>query len=395
VFSDYGAAQAATNPINTNRPPFLTPPDTANTALDNTPSPTHASNLKTYINKGGRLFATHWMAYFLTQSTYPLAVNYVYGSFTDNDRQGSSFSGTDFPYNIDLNNPVGKGFADWATLVGASPAGYGKVTFTNWRHLVSSVNTGTTQLAYGDSTASPINHNATCTSTRTSSTAANATPSSCNTQGNGHGGPMVSAYQFETPWGTPAASQCGRVVVAETHVSKSNGTTSQQGAFLPWASTTCDTAAMNGEEKAFEYLLFNATQCVGLVTPPAPATPLSAATFTYDYEADCPDGTQPEWEFFYWKATVPSSTSIDFQAQTSSNEAGLDTATYVDVGTASANATAWTSDTNTVAYHLKNDASPSLVSKRWLRISMTINPSGITTPTLSTWKQEFDCKPAE
>jgi hypothetical protein len=26
---------------------------------------------------------------------------------------------------------------------------------------------------------------------------------------------------------------------------------------------------------------------------------------------------------------------------------------------------------------------------------MTINPSGTTTPTLSTWKQEFDCKPAE
>jgi hypothetical protein len=395
TYSDFGAAQAATNPLNTDKPPFLTPPDTANAALNNTPSPTHASNLKTYIDKGGRLFATHWMAYFLTQATYPAAVNYVYGSFTDNDRQGSSFSGTDFPYTLDTTNATGKAFADWATGVGASPAGYGTTTFTNWRHLVASVNSPTVRLAYGDSTATPINHNATCASARTSATTSNATPTSCNTQGNGHGGPMVSAYQFDTPWGSAAGSQCGRVVVAETHVSKSNSTTSQQGAFLPWASTTCDTAAMNGEEKAFEFLLFNATQCVGLVAPPAPATPLASATFTYDYEADCPLGTQPEWQFFYWKATVPPSTSIVFKAQTADTDTALASATQVGAGTASANATAWTSDANTVAYHLKNDPTPALVSKRWLRVSMTINPSGTTTPTLTTWKQEFDCKPAE
>jgi hypothetical protein len=404
-YADFGYAQAATNPANTDKPPFLTPPDTAVAALTGTPSTTQAANLKTYIDKGGRLFATHWMAHFLTRDTYPSAVNYVYGSYTDNDRQGSGSTGTDFPYSIDQTTTLGQTFSSWANLVGASPVagsygGPGTVTFTNWRHLVLSTNSPTTRLAYGDSTAAPVSHNATCMSARTSATGTSATPSSCGTQGNGDGGPMVAAYQFETPWGTPAANQCGRVVVAETHVSRSNSTTTQQGLFLTWSSgsvtaTSCDTSAMTGEEKAFEYLLFNATQCVGLVTPPAPATPLAPATFTYDYEADCPDGTQPEWEYFYWQATVPSSTNIVFKAQTADTQAGLDTATQVNAGTASANTTAWTSDTNTVAYHLANDPTPAQVSRQWLRISMTINPSGNTTPTLSQWRQDFDCKPAE
>jgi len=401
-YADFGYAQAATNPINTTRPPFLTPPDSANSALNNSPSTTQAANLKAYIDKGGRLFATHWMAYFLTESTYPSSVNYVYGSFTDNDRQGSSFSGTNFPYTLDTGNTLGKSFADWANGVGASPVsgmygGYGTVTFTNWRHLVQTVNSPTVRLAYGDSTAPPVSHSATCTSARTSSTSSSASPASCASQGGGHGGPMVSAYQFDTPWGTPAANQCGRVVVAETHVSKSNSTTNQQGLFLPAASSTCDNTAMNGEEKAFEFLLFNATQCVGLVTPPAPATPLASATFTYDYEADCPSGTQPEWEFFSWKATVPVNTTIDFKARTADTQ--VDLATAVDAGAGTAvtpgNPTTWTSDANTVAWHLQNDPASPLPSRRWLRVSMTVNPTGTTSPTLSQWQQIFDCKPAE
>ncbi len=45
---------------------------------------------------------------------------------------------------------------------------------------------------------------------------------------------MVSAYQFDAPWGVASATQCGRVVVAESHVSKLMGasaSTSQQTAF--------------------------------------------------------------------------------------------------------------------------------------------------------------------
>jgi hypothetical protein len=360
-FTSAAAAQTGTNPLNTTYPPFQTTPDLNNPTGPEPPTVTEQNNIRTYVNKGGRLFSTHWMAYFMTATTYPSAVNYVYGSYVDLDRQAPNF-----PYTIDQTSSVGKSLADWL--------GSSTVTFTNWRHLAESVNSPAIRLAYGNSTLAPVNH-----------------PSGSSS---GWGGPMVSAYQFDAPWGVASANQCGRVVVAESHVSKLMGasaSTNQQTAF----PATCDTSAMTGEEESFEFLLFSATQCVGLVTPPAPATPLTPATYSVDYEANCPSGTKPEWQFFSWKATVPASTSIVFEAATATTQAGLGSAVQVGVGTATTNASIWTSDPNTVEYHLRNDASPAQTSRRWLRISMTLNPTGTTTPTLTQWQQTFDCKPAE
>jgi hypothetical protein len=359
---DPTSAVNGTNPLNTTLPPFPTLPDVNNPTGPDIPSATEQNNLKTYIDKGGRLFATHWMAYFLTRTTYPSAVNYVYGSYVDADRQTP-----DFPYTIDQTSAVGKSMADWL----ASPT----VTFTIWRHLALSVNSPAVRLAYGDSTQAPVSHPANTTK---------------------WGGPMVSAFQFDAPWGVASANQCGRVVVAESHVSKLTGstaTTDQQTAF----PISCDTTAMTGEEKAFEFLLFSATQCVGLVSPPPPAPTLMPATYTVDYQATCPSGTKPEWEFFSWKATVPPSTSIDFTAATASTQASLATATPVSAGiagTANANAAIWTSITSTVEQQLQA-AMPQQSSRDWLRIAITVNPNGNTTPTLLQWQQTFDCKPAE
>ena len=124
----------------------------------------------------------------------------------------------------------------------------------------------------------------------------------------------------------------------------------------------------------------------GLITPLAP--------YTIDYEANCPTGTKPEWQYFSWKATVPSGTNIVFEAATATTQGGLGTAVQVGIGTATGNATIWTSDPNTVEYQLRN-ASPAQASRRWLRVSVTLNPTGTTTPTLTQWQQTFDCKPAE
>jgi len=359
-FTSAANAQSATNVLNTTYPPFPTIPDVNNPTGPEVPSAAEQNNLKAYIDKGGRLFATHWMAYFLTRTTYPNAVNYVFGSYVDLDRQAPNF-----PYTIDQSTPLGDLFADW---VGGST-----VTFTNWRHLALSVNAPAIRLAYGDSTQSPVSHPANSTS--------------------GAGGPMVSAFQFDAPWGVAAANQCGRVVVAESHVSKLAGSTASSDQQTPFPSS-CDTTAMTGEEKSFEFLLFSATQCLGLVTPPAPVTPLKPATYTVDYWADCPDGTKPEWQFFSWKATVPTSTSIGFTAATASTQAGLASATPVSAGTATATTSIWTSSTSTVEQQLRA-ASPAQASRDWLRIAITINPNVTTTPTLLKWQQTFDCKPAE
>jgi hypothetical protein len=378
-FHSFNEAQLGTNPLNHDKPPFLAAPDAGNSALPPSPTPTQATNLKNYIDKGGRLFSTHWMANFLTRDTYPGAVNYTYGAYVDFDRQGTGTTGTDFPYTIDTTSATGQTFASWL--------GDTEVTFTNWRHLVESVNTPTVRLAYGDSRAAPVNH-PTCTAG--AAPTYSVSPSSCSNMGQGWGGPMVSAYQFDTPWGATATNQCGRVVVAESHVSKVTGS-NQQSAF----PGTCDSSAMNGEEKAFEYLMFSTTQCVGLVTPPTPITPLQPASYMFDYQGVCPDGTQVEWEFFSWQAIVPASTSIVFTAQTADTQEGLAAAPPVTVGTASADTTKWTSDANTVNWHLMNDLGTPVLSARWLRVSATLNPTGNTTPTLTQWQQIFDCIPAQ
>jgi len=359
-FASVAAAQTATNALNTIYPPFPTTPDLADPTGPEPPSATEQTNLRNYINKGGRLFSTHWMAYFLTASTYPNAVNYVYGSYVDLDRQPP-----DFPYTIDQTSTVGQSLAAWL--------GSSTVTFTNWRHLSESVNSPAIRLAYGNSTHAPVSNPAGSSS--------------------GWGGPMVSAFQFDAPWGAVSENQCGRVVVAQSHVSKLMGataSTNQQTAF----PSSCDTSAMTGEEKSFEFLLFSATQCVGLVTPPAPATPLAPATYTVDYEANCPSGTKPEWRYFSWKATVPASTSVVFEAATATTQGGLASAVQVGIGKAETTTTTWTSDANTVDYHLRN-GSPPQASRRWLRVSMTLNPTGTTTPTLTQWQQTFNCVPAE
>lgn len=358
TYANFTAAQTATNPLNTDKPAFPTYPDfQGNPGLPPGPSATQRANMKAYIDKGGRLFSTHWMAYFMTHESYPAAVNYDFGDYVDRDR-----GPPDFPFTIVTASPLGATLAAWL--------GTPTVTFERWRHLSRSVNAPAIALASGDSRLAPVSH-----------------PSGSSS---GWGGPQVSALQFDTPWGVPAANQCGRVVIAQSHVSESTSTTNQQLAF-PGA---CNTAAMSGEEKAFEFLLFSTTQCVGLVTPPPPAPPLMQATFTYDYDSDCPDGSHPEWQFFQWQANVPALTSIEFEAQTADTQGALGAASPVGVGTASATTTAWTSDTNTVDFHLKGDM-PAQPSRRWLRISATLNPNGTTSPTLSQWRQTFNCVPAE
>ncbi|MBN1609152.1 MAG: hypothetical protein JW940_21160 [Polyangiaceae bacterium] len=356
-FTSFTAARNATNPLNTDYPPFPTTPDLNNPTGPQPPTEEQQANLKAYIDKGGRLFSTHWMAYFLTKDSYPEAVDYVFGSYVDKDRNPP-----DFPFTIDTSTELGQSLSDWL----GSPT----VTFTVWRHLAASVNAPAIRLAYGDSTKSPVSHAAGSSS--------------------GWGGPQVSMFQFDTPWDSPAEEQCGRVVVSESHVSQSLD--ANHNTAFP---SRCDMSSMTGEEKAFEFLVFSTTQCVGLVAPPPASPGLEPATYTYDFQANCKDDEVPEWEFFMWRATVPDGTSIDFTAQTADTQEELDTADSVSVGTASETTTIWTSDPDTVDWHLEHDLSPPGYNARWLRISATLNPTGKISPTLDQWQQVFDCIESE
>ncbi len=70
-------------------------------------------------------------------------------------------------------------------------------------------------------------------------------------------------YTFDTPWGTPPANQCGRVLYSDFHVE--DATTG--GTTFPGE---CTSPTMTPQEKMLEFMIFDLGSCV---TPPTTCTP--------------------------------------------------------------------------------------------------------------------------
>jgi hypothetical protein len=209
-------------------------------------------------------------------------------------------------------------------------------------------------------------------------------------------------YSFDTPTDPLVTNKCGRVVYNGMHVSAGRGTL---GTSFPAA---CNSNVLSPSEKALEYQLFNLTACLTPIPPPPP--PLPVVYFVRDYEGLCVTGTSVVWEFFQWQGLVPPSTSIVFRAATADLQSSLPAApppalpATVSAGSATTSTPitvpeTWSSDGNTVAWHLANDPlpvpAPAQKSKRWLRIYMQFNPVGQIPPTLVKWRQMYSCLPTE
>jgi hypothetical protein len=123
----------------------------------------------------------------------------------------------------------------------------------------------------------------------------------------------------------------------------------------------------------------------------------TSATYQREYKAVCPSGTQVAWRFFEWQSTVPSGTSIDLSVQTKrkATDAYLPT-TAVTLGTISSTTSAgvWARGTSTVNQVLTG---ASLVSMDYLLVSMKFKPNtqGDLAPSLSNWRQNYDCVDSE
>jgi hypothetical protein len=142
---------------------------------------------------------------------------------------------------------------------------------------------------------------------------------------------------------------------------------------------------MTAQEKLLEFLIFDLSSC-GTTTPPVVKPYPNPATFTVDYQGICPAGQSVVWRFFDWQTVTPLDSNIVFSAQEATSEAALTGAMPVAMlGTASgAPITTWTgTDVSTLI-------TPSL---NWLRVTITLNPSSDETqaPTLTAWRQQFDC----
>jgi hypothetical protein len=68
-------------------------------------------------------------------------------------------------------------------------------------------------------------------------------------------------FSFDTPFGVPAAQQCGRVVYSDMHVGAASGDYGNGGG-QKITPTGCATGDLSPQEKALEFILFDLSSCV-------------------------------------------------------------------------------------------------------------------------------------
>jgi hypothetical protein len=194
------------------------------------------------------------------------------------------------------------------------------------------------------------------------------------------------------------------------------GTCSATGSSFPLA---CRQGPLSPQEKALEFLFFDLTACVSPdnLPPPGPPPPTivyNSTTFTVDFNATCPSGTHAQWREFDWQDVIPpfdasTGPSIVFKAETvDPNDAGapdwttvspvpIATATQTTPNIATGNYNIAYIDTGPTGDGGFNTAMPPIVSKQYLRMVITLNPSSDlqVPPTLVSWKVQYDCVPSE
>ena len=169
----------------------------------------------------------------------------------------------------------------------------------------------------------------------------------------------------------------------------------------------CKQGDLSPQEKSLEFMFFDLTACVSPdnLPPPKPVVTASygPATFVQDFTSACKGDTVPVWREFDWQAEIPDTATIDISAQSGDTLATLLPAVPLVVAQATASTnTGPTQSTYDIAL-IDTDkgpfrkASPTVVSGKQLRITITINPSTDKTaaPRLAHWKVQYDCQPAQ
>ncbi len=367
------------------------------------------ANISSYLRQGGRLFMDHYPGEeFLLNGPAPLNNTALVSTF---DTKLVTPGNNGLAYSIGwIPTPTAPQtlFSAWMSSVGASPDG--AQTMRSYDARMHSLKPGSATIEWvrgrGDN-----KWNATHTNNDYSLSFSFET---------GISGGATVVGKDSTAVNCGVAGGTGRVIYNGMHVSEDRMLDSSNKPAHPTTSSTlfptnCTTDPLSSEEKALEYQFFQLTACaVGGSPPPPPPPaqpPLPVVDYYRDYEATCGSGTKPVWQFFYWQSVIPTSTTqVEFRAATASTQAALPAAppgaapATAAIGTATSTiptgpppAAQWMSDSKTVHQNLVEQSN--VKSDRWLRVYMRFVPDNTTTPysapTLTNWRQTYDCVPNE
>jgi hypothetical protein len=193
------------------------------------------TRLVNYANAGGRVFATHYSYVWL----------YDMMPFQNTAMWQVEQARPDFPFRtlIDRSFPKGDAFARWLKIVNPSST-LGELMLDEPRHDLNSVVAPSQRWVYSQN------------------------PKAMNKD-------MVLHYTFNTPWGTPAPQQCGRVLFSDFHVKDS---ADGQGSTDKPFPTECTAEPMSAQEKALEFMFFDLASCVQPDAQPPPPPPMVPPT---------------------------------------------------------------------------------------------------------------------
>jgi hypothetical protein len=169
--------------------------------------------MQTYVNMGGRVFASHWHNYWVEfgPDPFPSVANFDHQDDLDDP----------FTALLDTSFPKGMALADWLVHVGGSMV-RGEIVIHAGQHTVNSVNPPAAQRwIYSDTPAS------------------------------------VQYLTFNTPVGVMPEMQCGRFVLSDIHVSSGDSSSSDE----PFP-TGCTSDGLSAQEKVLIFMLFDLSSCI-------------------------------------------------------------------------------------------------------------------------------------
>ncbi len=181
----------------------------------------------------------------------------------------------------------------------------------------------------------------------------------------------------------------------------------------PSSSTLFPEACLQGrltpQEDALEFMFLDLTSC-DTAPPPPLAQAFTPVTFTEDFVSSCPTGTRVIWRELDWQATIPSSASITFSAQTANAPADGGAVDWTDttdipivpvfvddVGTVLPGTNAALLDTGSTGVFNTFMHMPPVQSGDHLRLTVTLSPTSDdqAAPTLLDWSIKADCVASE